>query len=176
MSAGATPSGAAPGPQGPSAPGAYRGGGFKQVAEAAGLRWCLSAHGASLTPPRRGREVAAYLWPTPARDLPRCRRRVTFDRAGQPLRCGGGATASREGRLRRLELCAGKLARTVVRPGKADVSSRSQSCRGKNRKPRSSEGRAGGKPTVLKPLDNLTWRVSASCWAVTIVNARWPRK
>ena len=75
-----------------------------------------------------------------------------------------------------LELYALKDARTVVRPGKADVSSRSQSCRGKNRKPRSWEGRAGGKRTVLKPLDNLTGRVSASCRAVTIVNARWPRK
>src|SRR5262249_15324833 len=66
-------------------------------------------------------------------------------------------------------------ARSVVRPGKADVSSRSQSCRGKNRKPRS--WRAGRRETDgLKPLDNLTWRVSASCRAVTTVNARWPRK
>ena len=29
---------------------------------------------------------------------------------------------------------------------------------------------------VLKPLDNLTWRVSASGRAVTTVNARWPRQ
>jgi hypothetical protein len=37
-----------------------------------------------------------------------------------------------------------KVSRTVVRPGKADVSSRSQSCRGKSRKPRSWEGRPKG--------------------------------
>ena len=44
---------------------------------------------------------------------------------------------------------------TVVRPGKAGVFSRSQSCRGKNRKPRS--WRAGRRETDgLKPLDKLT--------------------
>jgi hypothetical protein len=49
-----------------------------------------------------------------------------------------------------------KVSRPVVRPGKADVSSRSQSCRGKNRKPRS--WRAGRRETKgLKPLDNLIW-------------------
>ena len=38
-------------------------------------------------------------------------------------------------------------------------------------------GRADRRETDgLKPLDNLTWRVSASGRAVTIVNARWPRK
>jgi hypothetical protein len=48
-----------------------------------------------------------------------------------------------------------KGASPVVRPGKADVFSRSQSCRGKNRKPRS--WRAGRRETKgLKPLDNLT--------------------
>ncbi len=37
-----------------------------------------------------------------------------------------------------------KGASTVVRPGKADVFSRSQTCRGKNRKPRSWEGSPEG--------------------------------
>ena len=69
----------------------------------------------------------------------------------------------------------GRSARPDARPGKADVFSRRQSCRGKNRKPRS--WRAGRRETKgLKPLDNLTWRVSASCRAVTTVNARWPRQ
>jgi hypothetical protein len=54
-----------------------------------------------------------------------------------------------------LEPYASKGACPVVRPGKADVSSRRQSCRGKNRKPRS--WRAGRRETdALKPLDNLT--------------------
>src|SRR5262245_27880747 len=71
------------------------------------------------------------------------------DVLGHPSPAPAGARLS-------AEPCAVKAARTVVRPGKADVSSRSQSCRGKNRKPRSWEGKAEGKPTVLKPLDNLT--------------------
>jgi hypothetical protein len=80
-----------------------------------------------------------------------------------------------QARCPELEPDDGKLSSPVVRPGKADVSSRSQSCRGKNRKPRS--WRAGRRETKgLKPLDNLTWRVRASFRAVTIVNARWPRK
>jgi hypothetical protein len=86
-----------------------------------------------------------------------------------------GPTVSCKGHCERLEPDDGEPSSPVVRPGKADVFSRSQSCRGKNRKPRS--WRAGRRETKgLKPLENLTYRVSASCWAVTMVNARWPRK
>jgi hypothetical protein len=55
----------------------------------------------------------------------------------------GGATAARV-RCPGLEPDEGKLSRPVVRPGKAGVFRRSQSCRGNNRKPRSWEGRQEG--------------------------------
>lgn len=43
-----------------------------------------------------------------------------------------------------LELCDGKLSRTVVCPDKAGMFSRSQSCQGKNQKPCSLDGRYEG--------------------------------
>src|SRR6266702_3360144 len=44
----------------------------------------------------------------------------------------------------RLELYAGKLARTVVRPAKAGMFSRSQSCGGRSQRPRSLDSRVAG--------------------------------
>ena len=89
---------------------------------------------------------------------PACRRTLSADVAKV---CRG---------LRRAGYIA-KGVRSVVRPGKAGVFSRSQSCYGKSQEPYSSGWQGDGKPRSLKPIDSVTERVTASCQAVTKVNA-----
>ena len=68
------------------------------------------------------------------------------------------------------EPCAGKLARTVVRPAKAGVFSRRKTYQGKSQSPVAR--RAGGRATnLLKPLDSLISGMGASLQAVAHANA-----
>ena len=69
------------------------------------------------------------------------------------------------------EPCAGKLARTVVCPGKAGVFSRRKTSQGKSQSP--GARRAGGRATnLLKPLDRLLGGMGASLQAVAHANAQ----
>jgi len=82
---GATSPGAVPSPKDWSAPGAYRGGGFRQVPEAVGLRWLRSFVGVS-DATSCVRSVASHLAANAGRDLPRGSRPAMLD-ANQPHRC-----------------------------------------------------------------------------------------
>jgi hypothetical protein len=61
-------------------------------------------------------------------------------------------------------------ARTVVRPVKAGVFSRRQTCRGKSQKPRSLDSRVAGNQDPEAYRQDFPWG-SANHWAVTKVNA-----
>ena len=63
-----------------------------------------------------------------------------------------------------------KSARTVVRPAKAGVFSRRQTCRGKSQKPRSLDSRVTGNQYTEAYRQDFPWG-SASHRAVTKVNA-----
>ena len=73
---------------------------------------------------------------------------IVSDASGTEVRCttarGLASLEAARSVLSAVEPYASRGARTVVRPGKAGVFRRSQSCRGNNRKPRSWEGRPEG--------------------------------
>src|SRR5262249_3265139 len=99
--------------------------------------------GTSLVPP------GARAVPTPDADLP------SLGRGDDPTTQGSPRRGMDDSHQATEEPDAGKRARPVVRPGKAGVFSRSQSCRGKNRKPRSWEGRPEGNRRSWSPSTTL---------------------